>query len=37
MPHVIVSGSLKAAVIRAAFDVSDLPEVNRNYRELARH
>ena len=37
VPHVIVPDNLKAAVIRAAFGVSGLPELNRSYRELARH
>ena len=37
VPHVIVPDNLKAAVIRAAFGVNGLPELNRSYRELARH
>ena len=37
VPHVIVPDNLKAAVIRAAFGVTGLPELNRSYRELARH
>lgn len=37
VPKVIVPDNLKAAVIRAAFGVSSLPELNRSYRELARH
>jgi transposase len=37
VPRVIVPDNLKAAVIRAAFGVSSLPELNRSYRELARH
>lgn len=37
VPRVIVPDNLKAAVIRAAFGVSGLPELNRSYRELARH
>jgi hypothetical protein len=34
---VVVPDNLKAAVIRAAFGVSGLPELNLSYRELARH
>ena len=37
VPRVVVPDNLKAAVIRAAFGVSGLPELNRSYRELARH
>jgi len=37
VPRVIVPDNLKAAVIRAAFGVSGVPELNRSYRELARH
>ncbi|MES1174038.1 MAG: IS21 family transposase [Myxococcales bacterium] len=37
VPRVIVPDNLKAAVIRAAFGVSGLPELNRSYRELARY
>ena len=37
VPKVIVPDDLKAAVIRAAFGVRSEPEVNRSYRELARH
>jgi transposase len=37
VPRVIVPDNLKAAVIRAAFGVSDNPVLNRSYRELARH
>jgi transposase len=37
VPCVIVPDNLKAAVIRAAFGVSGVPELNRSYRELARH
>lgn len=37
VPRVIVPDNLKAAVIRAAFGISGLPELNRSYRELARH
>ncbi len=33
----IVPDNLKAAVIRAAFGVGDRVELNRSYRELARH
>jgi transposase len=34
---VMVPDNLKAAVIRAAFDVRTEPVLNRSYRELARH
>ncbi len=37
VPKTIVSDNLKAAVIRAAFGVSEATELNRSYRELARH
>jgi transposase len=37
VPKVMVPDNLKAAVIRAAFGVSCAPELNRSYRELARH
>lgn len=37
VPAVIVPDNLKAAVIRAAFGVDDDAELNRSYRELARH
>jgi transposase len=37
VPKVIVPDNLKAAVISAAFGVSSLPELNRSYREFARH
>ena len=37
VPRVVVPDNLKAAVIRAAFGISGLPELNRSYRELARH
>lgn len=33
----LVPDNLKAAVVRAAFGVSKQPELNRSYRELARH
>jgi transposase len=33
----IVPDNLKAAVVRAAFSVDDVSELNRSYRELARH
>jgi transposase len=33
----VVPDNLKAAVIRAAFAVDDVSELNRSYRELARH
>jgi transposase len=37
VPEVMVPDNLKAAVIRAAFDVKTEPVLNRSYRELARH
>ncbi len=37
VPRVIVPDNLKAAVIRAAFGANGVPELNRSYRELARH
>ncbi len=37
VPRVLVPDNLKAAVVRAAFGVSDEVEINRSYRELARH
>jgi transposase len=37
VPRVIVPDNLKAAVIRAAFQVDDAPVLHRSYRELARH
>lgn len=37
VPHVIVPDNLKAAVIRAAFRVDDESQLNKSYRELARH
>ena len=37
VPAVLVPDNLKAAVIRAAFSPSDDTELNRSYRELARH
>lgn len=37
VPKVVVPDNLKAAVIRAAFDHSEDPELHRGYRELARH
>ena len=37
VPETIVPDNLKAAVIRAAFDVRTEPVLNRSYRELARH
>lgn len=33
----VVPDNLKAAVVRAAFGLSDNPSLNRSYRELARH
>ena len=37
VPRVVVPDNLKAAVIRAAFKSDEIGEVNRSYRELARH
>lgn len=37
VPHVSVPDNLKAAVIRAAFTAADTPQLNRSYRDLARH
>lgn len=37
VPHVIVPDNLKAAVIRAAFSVDGETQLNKSYRELARH
>lgn len=37
VPECIVPDNLKAAVVRAAFDVRTEPVLNRSYRELARH
>jgi len=37
VPEVIVPDNLKAAVIKAAFRSDETSEVNRSYRELARH
>jgi len=37
VPEVMVPDNLKAAVVRAAFDVKTEPVLNRSYRELARH
>lgn len=37
VPKVIVPDNLKAAVIKAAFKSDEMGEVNRSYRELARH
>ncbi len=37
VPETIVPDNLKAAVVRAAFDVRTEPVLNRSYRELARH
>lgn len=37
VPRTIVPDNLKAAVVRAAFAVDDDAELNRSYRELARH
>jgi transposase len=37
VPRTIVPDNLKAAVVRAAFAVDEDSELNRSYRELARH
>lgn len=37
VPETVVPDNLKAAVVRAAFAVDDQSELNRSYRELARH
>ena len=37
VPATVVPDNLKAAVIRAAFCIDDQSELNRSYRELARH
>jgi transposase len=37
VPETLVPDNLKAAVIRAAFSPSDNTELNRSYRELAKH
>jgi transposase len=37
VPKVLVPDNLKAAVVRAAFAVDGATELNRSYRELARH
>lgn len=37
VPHTIVPDNLKSAVIRAAFGVDGDSDLNRSYRELARH
>ena len=37
VPSTVVPDNLKAAVVRAAFAVDDTSELNRSYRELARH
>jgi transposase len=37
VPATVVPDNLKAAVIRAAFSVDDQSELNRSYREFARH
>lgn len=37
VPRTIVPDNLKAAVVRAAFAVDDDSDLNRSYRELARH
>lgn len=35
--HTVVPDNLKAAVVRAAFSPAETSELNRSYRELARH
>jgi hypothetical protein len=37
VPRTVVPDNLKAAVVRAAFGIDDDSELNRSYRELARH
>ncbi len=37
VPRTIVPDNLKSAVTKAAFGCSDVPHLNRSYRELARH
>lgn len=37
VPEVVVPDNLKAAVITAVFNVEEMGELNRDYRELARH
>jgi transposase len=37
VPKILVPDNLKSAVVRAAFGLGDSPELNRSYRELARH
>jgi transposase len=37
VPRTMVPDNLKAAVVRAAFAIDDDSELNRSYRELARH
>lgn len=37
VPDTVVPDNLKSAVIQAAFTPNDTAELNRNYRELARH
>lgn len=37
VPKTVVPDNLKAAVVRCFFGFSDKPELNRSYRELARH
>lgn len=37
VPKVMVPDNLKAAIVRAAFSLSDDPGIQRAYRELARH
>jgi transposase len=37
VPRIIVPDNLKAAVVRCFFGVQEKPELNRSYREMARH
>lgn len=37
VPRVVVPDNLRAAVVRAAFRLDETNELNRSYRELARH
>jgi transposase len=37
VPETVVPDNLKAAVVRCYFGLKDKPELNRSYRELARH
>lgn len=37
VPEVLVPDNLKAAIVRAAFSPTQQPQLNRSYRELAKH